>query len=85
MKHFRGGLVFKAHRLSYRSTLGSRVMEKKKKMQLVNFRMVHSRPEELVFLHVVIKRNALNNEFVPVTGDIHHGPWDIRGPVMNLP
>ena len=28
---FRGGLVFKAHRLLYHSTLGSRVIKKKKK------------------------------------------------------
>jgi hypothetical protein len=27
---FRGGLVFQAHRLCYQSTLGSRVMQKKK-------------------------------------------------------
>jgi len=31
VKRFRGGLVFKAHRLLYHSTLGSRVIQKKKK------------------------------------------------------
>ena len=31
MKRFRGGLIFKAHRLLYHSTLGLRVMKKKKK------------------------------------------------------
>ena len=31
VKRFRGGLVFRAHRLSYHSTLGSREMKKKKK------------------------------------------------------
>jgi len=31
---FRGGLVFKAHRLVYHSTLGVRVIKKKKKEQL---------------------------------------------------
>jgi len=31
VKRFRGGLVFKAHRLVYHSTLGLRVMKKKKK------------------------------------------------------
>ena len=31
MKRFRGGSVFKAHRLACHSTLGSRVIEKKKK------------------------------------------------------
>ena len=29
VKRFRGGLVFKAHRLLYHSTLGSRVIQKK--------------------------------------------------------
>ena len=31
MKRFRGGLIFKAHRLVYHPTLGSRVMKKRKK------------------------------------------------------
>ena len=31
MKRFRGGLVFKAHRLVYHSTLCSRVIKKKKR------------------------------------------------------
>ena len=31
MNWFRGGLVFKAHRLLYHPTLGSRVIKKKKK------------------------------------------------------
>jgi len=31
VKRFRGGLVFKAHRLLYHSTLGFRVIKKKKK------------------------------------------------------
>ena len=30
VKRFRGGLVFKAHRLLYHSTLGLRVIKKKK-------------------------------------------------------
>jgi len=30
VNRFRGGLVFKAHRLVYHSTLGSRVMKRKK-------------------------------------------------------
>ena len=32
VERFRGGLVFKAHRLLYHSTLGSRVIKKKKKI-----------------------------------------------------
>jgi len=35
VKRFRGGLVFKAHRLLYHSTLGSRVINTKKKIELV--------------------------------------------------
>ena len=31
LKRFRGGLVFKAHKLLYHSTLGSRVVKKKKR------------------------------------------------------
>ena len=31
VQRFRGGLVFKAHRLLYHSSLGSRVMKKKKR------------------------------------------------------
>ena len=31
VQRFRGGLVFKAHRLLYHSTLGLRVIKKKKK------------------------------------------------------
>ena len=34
VKRFRAGIVFKAHRLSYHSTLGLRVIEKKKSCQL---------------------------------------------------
>ena len=34
VKRFRGGLVFKAHRLLYHSTLGLRVIKKKKKDRL---------------------------------------------------
>ena len=34
VKRFRGGLVFKAHRLLYHSTLGLRVIKTKKKIQV---------------------------------------------------
>ena len=37
MKQFRGGLVFKAHRLVYHSTLGLRVIKKKKKKKKTGF------------------------------------------------
>jgi hypothetical protein len=32
VRRFQGGLVFKAHRLVYHSTLGSRVIKKKKRI-----------------------------------------------------
>jgi len=35
VKWFRGGLVFKAHRLLYHSTLGLRVIKKKRKKRRV--------------------------------------------------
>ena len=37
VQQFRGGLVFKAHKLLYRSTLGSRVIEKKMKLTPVEY------------------------------------------------
>ena len=43
------------------------------------FGVFHSRPEELVFLHVVLKRNVSNNDFVPVTGEFITGPVDAYG------
>ena len=35
MERFRGGLVFEAHRLLHHSTLGSRVMNKKKMLVVI--------------------------------------------------
>ena len=40
MKQFRGGLVFEADRLLYESTLGSRVIKKKKKSPDLEMLMV---------------------------------------------
>ena len=37
VQRFRGGLVFKAHRLLYHSTLGLRVTKKKKKVEGLGF------------------------------------------------
>jgi len=36
VKRFRGGLVFKAHRLLYHSTLGLRVIKNKKRRRVEN-------------------------------------------------
>jgi len=35
VKRFRGGLVFKAHRPLYHSTLGSRVIQKKRRSRVL--------------------------------------------------
>ena len=43
VKRFRGGLVFKAHRLAYHSTLGWRVIKKKKRALLA---LPHSIPQK---------------------------------------
>jgi len=40
VKRFRGGLAFKAHRLLYQSTLGLRVIKKKKTCSAMNFSVV---------------------------------------------
>jgi len=39
LERFRGGLVFKAHRWLYHSTLGSRVIKKKKRRYLEHVRL----------------------------------------------
>ena len=39
MKRFRGGLVIKAHRLWYHTTLGSRVIKKKRRLRHLPFRV----------------------------------------------
>jgi len=44
MQRFRGGLVFKAHRLVYHSTLGWKVMKKKKKKKKKKHRGLGTRP-----------------------------------------
>jgi len=55
VERFRGRLVFKAHRLLYRSTLGSRVIKKKKKKgqwvvnkEVSRWDLVGERPSELL-------------------------------------
>jgi len=49
MQRFRGGLVFKAHRLVYHSTLGLRVIKKKKEQSMVAM-LVSIRIERLLSL-----------------------------------
>jgi len=47
VKRFRGGLVFKAHVLLHHSTLGLRVIKKKKKMSgfMLHLTVFHASPE----------------------------------------
>ena len=47
VKRFRGGLIFKAHRLLYHSTPGLRVIKKKKTLRVTD-RVRGSRGEKLV-------------------------------------
>jgi len=44
VQRFRGGLVFKAHRLVYHSTLGLRVIKKKKKKKTSARYYLHPEP-----------------------------------------
>ena len=46
VKRFRGGLVFKAHRLLYRSTLGSKVVKKKENPTLPRQKQEYLVPPE---------------------------------------
>jgi len=55
VKRFRGGLVFKAHRLAYHSTLGWRVI-KKKKSNSSGWRQ-DKRLLEGAMMHSVLMRN----------------------------
>jgi len=48
VQRFRGGLVFKAHRLLYHSTLGSRVIKKKGTDLEVIARQVHLRERRVI-------------------------------------
>ena len=61
MKRFRGGLVFKAHRLVHHSTLGSSVIKKKKKKQ-------HKVDSRLFILHALSRDACHVNWRVPDVG-----------------
>ena len=58
MKRFRGGLVFKAQRLLYHSTLGLRVIKKKKK--------------RVGGTHVVVHEFLDDNEEYQAIRPVHH-------------
>jgi len=62
VKRFRGGLVFKAHRLLYHLTLSWRVIKKKKKLGCVHPHAVLSEVERLVLRARVPP--AMPNQFV---------------------
>ena len=74
MKRFHGGLVVEAHRLLYHSTLGSRVLMKKKKVQ----RFIRSEgPERNLFSFTALR---------PIREKNRSSPKDSRGPEeKNLP
>jgi len=54
VQRFRGGLVFEAHRLLYHSTLGLRVIEKKKRADLVEDRDLPHQELELCTLLLTV-------------------------------
>ena len=61
LQRFRGGLVFKAHSLVYHSTLGSRVIKKKKKTR---YNQIVRQPEWCTVrrrVHTAGAQNAANN------------------------
>jgi len=78
VQRFRGGLVFKAHRLLYHSTLGLRVIKKKKNL------------ESGVGVHHLPAKNRINVISRLETGAnakvlIHHLPSEHRVEVQHLP
>ena len=60
MKRFRGGLVFKAHRLLYHSTLGLRVIKKRRRHAGCRFT-----PLESIHDSVALKMNGSGGERPP--------------------
>ena len=66
VQQFRGGLVFKAHRLLYHSTLGLRAIKKKKKGDR-DGKAAHAARGEAERGAVVPRRRA-RNLFVPYSG-----------------
>jgi len=76
VQRFRGGLIFKAHRLLYHSTLGWRVIKKKKgaisdlHLRRQTAHVVHERVDALLRSRVVlIRHHCLGNG----VGCVHQG------------
>ena len=62
MKRFRGGLVFKAHRLLYHSTLGLRVIKKKKKVRLEHCDLRSRHPYLTQSVFQVVLQNSIPSQ-----------------------
>ena len=93
MKRFRGGLVFKAHRLLYHSTLGSKVMKKKRKCLRIQAEIEHLRrlsPESkgqnlaLTVLDVPLTVLYVTVLYVPCSLDSGSGSMNSIQPLMSL-
>ena len=76
VKRFRGGFVFKAHRLVYHSTLGWRVIKKKKKTTLVKRHATQRTPR----LTSVVKKGELHvTVFKRQIGQTSRHTADVKG------
>jgi len=81
VKRFRGGLVFKAHRLLYHSTLGLRVIKKKKGCGSTSSREGGGKNRlgtaahfcEVVVLHAPSSLDSGVREYKRSSGDKSHG------------
>ena len=73
VQRFRGGLVFKAHELLYHSTLGSRVLKKRKRRTM----QVHPHREREFFFDNLLVRIHLITEMIWWTG---LAPWVFEFP-----
>ena len=78
MNRFRGGLVFKAHRLVYHPTLGSRVIKKKKISNVISFDDVAAclEVEREFFIDNLLVRIRFTIVMIRWTG---LAPWESRG------
>ena len=95
VKRIQGGLVFKYQRLSYHSTLGSGVINKKKKHRAAGRQLSlkwretlgpdHSGLEKCVFLHFILQTQGCKQRWVPVTGLVYEIIKDTLDRVTKTP
>ena len=78
VKRFRGGLVFKAHRLLYHSTLGLRVIKKRREVadRDIERVQIHQLPEREFFIDNLLVRIHSIIVMIRWTG---LAPWELEG------